>query len=185
MKENKVYTKTGDTGFTSLISGERVPKHNLRIKTYGTIDELIAWLGIIRDTTKLEEVQGSLLKIQKQLMTIAAQLSVDSEKNIPKNLTLIKMNAVKFLEHEIDSLTLKLEPLENFIIPGGHILISYAHLARCVCRRAERQVTELQQEASISSILIVYMNRLSDYFFTLSRTFAAELKIEEIKWSGN
>ena len=107
------------------------------------------------------------------------------DENIPKNLTLIKMNAVKFLEHEIDSLTLKLKPLENFIIPGGHILISYAHLARCVCRRAERQVIELQQEASISSILIVYMNRLSDYFFTLSRTFAAELKIEEIKWSGN
>lgn len=185
MEENKVYTKTGDGGFTSLISGKRVPKHNIRIKTYGTIDELIAWLGLIRDTTKLEDVQTTILEIQKQLMTIAAQLSIDSDKKIPKNLTLIQPSAVKFIEHEIDSLTSKLEPLKNFVIPGGHILISYAHLARCVCRRAERYVTELDQEASISSTLIAYMNRLSDYFFTLSRTFAADLEVEEIKWSGN
>ena len=185
MEENKVYTKTGDGGYTSLISGKRVHKHNLRIKTYGTIDELISWLGLIRDTTNLEEVQATILEIQKQLMTIAAQLSIDSDNKIPKNLTPIQPNAVKFIEFEIDSLTAKLEPLKNFVIPGGHVLISYAHLARCVCRRAERYVTELDEEASISSTLIAYMNRLSDYFFTLSRTFAADLEVKEIKWSGN
>lgn len=185
MKSNKVYTKTGDSGFTSLISGKRVPKHDIRIKAYGTIDELIAWLGLIRDITSTTDIKTTLLEIQKQLMTIAAELSIESKKDLPKNLIPIQPIAVKHIENKIDILTAKLPPLKNFLIPRGHVLISYSHLARCVCRRAERYVTELDEEVSISSSIIAYMNRLSDYFFMLSRTFAFELDIEEIKWSGN
>ena len=185
MKTNKVYTKTGDSGVTSLISGKRVPKHDIRIKAYGTIDELIVWLGLIRDITTTTDIKATLLEIQKQLMTIAAELSVESEKELPKNLIPIQPNAVKHIENKIDILTAELPPLKNFVIPGGHVLISYAHIARCVCRRAERCVTELDEEVSVSSTIIAYMNRLSDYFFTLSRTFALELDVEEIKWNGN
>jgi len=185
MKSNKVYTKTGDSGFTSLISGKRVPKHDIRIKAYGTIDELISWLGLIRDITSTTDIKTTLLEIQKQLMTIAAELSIESKKDLPKNLIPIQPIAVKHIENKIDILTVKSPPLKNFLIPGGHVLISYSHLARCVCRRAERYVTELDEEVSISSSIIAYMNRLSDYFFMLSRTFAFELDIKEIKWSGN
>ena len=185
MKNSKVYTKTGDSGITSLISGKRVPKHDIRIKAYGTIDELIAWLGLIRDITATTDIKNTLLEIQKQLMTIAAELSIESKKDLPKNLIPIQPNAVNYVENEIDILTAKLPPLKNFVIPGGHVLISHAHLARCVCRRAERCVTELDEEVSVSSTIIAYMNRLSDYFFTLSRTFALELDVEEIKWNGN
>ena len=125
------------------------------------------------------------MEIQKQLMTIAAELSIESKKDLPKNLIPIQPIAVKHIENKIDILTAKLPPLKNFLIPGDHVLISYSYLARCVCRRAERYVTELDEEVSISSSIIAYMNRLSDYFFMLSRTFAFELDIEEIKWSGN
>ena len=125
------------------------------------------------------------MEIQKQLMTIAAELSVESEKELPKNLIPIQPNAVKHIENKIDILAAELPPLKNFVIPGGHVLISYAHIARCVCRRAERCVTELDEEVSVSSTIIAYMNRLSDYFFTLSRTFALELDVEEIKWNEN
>jgi len=185
MKTNKIYTKTGDRGVTSLISGKRVPKHDIRIKAYGTIDELIAWLGLIRDITTTTDTKTTLLEIQKQLMTIATELSIESKKDLPKNLISIQPIAVKHIETKIDILTARLPPLKNFVIPGGHVLISYAHLARCVCRRAERYVTELDKEISISSTIIAYMNRLSDYFFTLSRTFALELDVEEIKWKLN
>jgi len=185
MKENKVYTKTGDTGITSLISGKRVPKHNIRIKAYGAVDELIAWLGLIRDTTKIIAVQNTLIEIQKQLMTVAAQLAIDSEKDFPSNLRPLENDTVSFIEEEIDKLARELPPLRNFVIPGGHVLISYSHIARCICRRAERHMTELDHQAPISATLIAYINRLSDYFFTLSRTFATQLDVEEVKWSGN
>lgn len=185
MKENKVYTKTGDSGITSLISGKRVPKHDIRIKAYGAVDELIAWLGLIRDTTEMEEIKTTLMEVQKQLMTVAAQLAIDTEKDFPKNLKPLENKTVGFIEQEIDKLTEKLPPLRNFVIPGGHVLISYAHIARSICRRAERHVTQLDQNTPVSATIIAYINRLSDYFFTLSRTFADELEIEEVKWSGN
>jgi cob(I)alamin adenosyltransferase len=185
MEKRKIYTKTGDSGITSLISGKRVPKHDTRIKAYGSVDELISWLGLIRDTTQTNTIQTTLLEIQKQLMTVAAELAVETEKEFPKNLNTIQSEAVDFIEVEIDNLTDKLPPLRNFVIPGGHVLVSYSHLARCVCRRAERFVTELDHQSPISATLIAYMNRLSDYLFTLSRTFAKDLEIEEIKWSGN
>ena len=185
MKETKVYTKTGDNGITSLFSGERVPKHDIRIKAYGSIDELNAWLGLIRDSSKFDYVKSTLVKIQKQLMTIASQLAIKSQNDIPKNLVPIQKNKVQFLEQEIDILTKRLLPLKNFIIPGGHIIVSYTHLARAVCRRAERHVTELDHQEPVSPNLIAYINRLSDYLFTLSRIFALDLEIEEVKWDGN
>jgi cob(I)alamin adenosyltransferase len=185
MKEIKVYTKTGDNGVTSLFSGKRVPKHDIRIKAYGTIDELTAWLGLIRDTTDFDYAKTTLVRIQKQLMTVASQLAVESQKDFPKNLTPLQPEEVQFIEKEIDLLTDRLPPLKNFVIPGGHILVSYTHLARSVCRRAERYVTELDHQAPVSATLISYINRLSDYFFTLSRIFALDLEIEEVKWNGN
>ena len=163
----KVYTKTGDNGVTSLFSGKRVPKHDIRIKAYGTIDELIAWLGLIRDTTDFNYAKNTLVEIQKQLMTVASQLAVESQKDFPKNLTPLQPNEVQFIEHQIDLLTNRLPPLKNFVIPGGHKLVSYTHLARSVCRRAERYVTELDHQSPVSATLIAYINRLSDYFFTL------------------
>ncbi|MFZ8960503.1 MAG: cob(I)yrinic acid a,c-diamide adenosyltransferase [Flavobacteriaceae bacterium] len=185
MREHKIYTKTGDSGITSLISGKRVPKHDTRIKAYGTVDELVAWLGLIRDTTEQSTIKATLLEIQKHLMTIASQLSIEEGCNFPKNLHPIQTQAVTFIEQEIDTLTERLPELRNFIIPGGHPSVSYSHLARCVCRRAERFVTELNQTSPVSPILIAYMNRLSDYFFTLSRCFTIEFGVEEIKWNGN
>ena len=185
MKEIKVYTKTGDNVVTSLFSGKRVPKHDIRIKAYGTIDELTAWLGLIRDTTDFDYAKTTLVRIQKQLMTVASQLAVESQKDFPKNLTPLQPEEVQFIEKEIDLLTDRLPPLKNFVIPGGHILVSYTHLARSVCRRAERYVTELDHQAPVSATLIAYINRLSDYFFTLSRIFALDLEIEEVKWNGN
>ena len=185
MKETKVYTKTGDKGITSLFSGKRVPKHDIRIKAYGTIDELIAWLGLIRDTTDFEYATSALVEIQKKLMTVASQLAIESQKDFPETLTPIQPNDVQFIEQQIDLLTERLPPLKNFVIPGGHVLVSYTHLARSVCRRAERYVSELDHKAHISATLIAYINRLSDYFFTLSRIFALDLEIEEVKWNGN
>ena len=185
MLEHKIYTKTGDSGITSLISGKRVPKHDIRINAYGTVDELIAWMGLMRDTTENQNTKSILLEIQNHLMTIASQLSIEEGGNFPKNLHPIQAQSVSFIEQEIDRLTASLPPLKNFILPGGHSSVSYAHLARCVCRRAERYVTELDQISPVSSILIAYMNRLSDYFFTLARTFAVEFDVEEIKWCGN
>ena len=184
MKNNKVYTRTGDKGITSLISGKRVPKHDLMIKAYGSIDELIAWIGLIRDTTNINEIKNTLIEIQKQLMTFAAQLATHSEKGFPADLKPIENETISFIEKEIDKQTIKLTPLKNFLIPGGHVLISYAHVCRSVCRRAERHITELNQNTIVSESLIPYINRLSDYFFTLSRTFAFELEVQELKWGG-
>lgn len=177
MPINKVYTRTGDDGTTSLFSGKRVPKHNLRIKAYGTVDELNSWMGIIRDTNSTYD--QSIIAIQRDLLTIGAQLANDkTELPIPK----IDRQSVVFLEEGIDQMTETLPPLKNFVLPGGHPVISYTHLARSVCRRAERYITELNEHIPIEDEIIFYINRLSDYLFTLSRKFAHDLKVKEIKW---
>ena len=178
MQEMKVYTRTGDDGTTSLFSGKRVPKHDLRIKAYGTIDELNSWMGAIRDGAN-ETYQEDLIEIQKNLMTVGSQLANDSNQfPIQK----IDLSDVLSLEEKIDQISDALPPLKNFVIPGGHTLISHTHLARAVCRRAERFITELREMTEIDSEIIFYINRLSDYLFTLSRKFTSDLKIEEIKW---
>lgn len=177
----KVYTKTGDDGTTSLFSGKRVPKHNVRIKAYGTIDELNSWVGSIRDHAE-EDLKEDLIRIQRNLMTIGSQLANDSE-----TLSIEKINAADVLkiEQSIDQITETLPPLKNFVIPGGHPLVSHTHLARCVCRRAERHISELKELITVDSPILLYMNRLSDYFFTLSRKFTQDLNLPEIKWDPN
>lgn len=178
MLEMKVYTRTGDDGKTSLFSGKRVPKHDLRITSYGTIDELNSWVGAIRDHAD-QETKKELIVIQNDLMTIGAQLANDrGDLPIPK----IEQNHVQTLEKSIDRITEQLPPLKNFVIPGGHPQVSNTHLARCVCRRAERYITELKEVALVDPEIIFYVNRLSDYFFTLARKFTQDLNIKEIKW---
>ena len=178
MLEMKVYTRTGDDGTTSLFSGKRVPKHDLRIKSYGTIDELNSWVGAIRDYAD-QETKKELIVIQNDLMTIGSQLANDKgDLLIPK----INQDQVEALEKSIDRITEELPPLKNFVIPGGHPQVSNTHLARCVCRRAERYITELKEVTAVESEIIFYINRLSDYFFTLARKFAQDLGVEEIKW---
>ena len=182
MKKIKVYTKTGDSGTTSLISGKRVPKHHLRIKAYGTIDELNCWFGIIRSSRISEKIQNELIIIQKKLMIIGTQLSNDSKKSLNFKFEKINIKDVSNLENMIDIMTDSLPDLKNFIIPGGNEIISNTHLTRCVCRRAERCITELNEYSKIDSVIIFYINRLSDYLFTLSRKLSYDLKIEEVKW---
>jgi cob(I)alamin adenosyltransferase len=182
MKKIKVYTKTGDSGTTSLISGKRVPKHHLRIKAYGTIDELNCWFGIIRSSRISEKIQNELITIQKKLMIIGTQLSNDSKKSLNLKFEKITIKDVSNLESMIDIMTDSLPDLKNFIIPGGNEIISNTHLTRCVCRRAERCITELNEYSKIDSVIIFYINRLSDYLFTLSRKLSYDLKIEEVKW---
>jgi cob(I)alamin adenosyltransferase len=182
MKKIKVYTKTGDSGTTSLISGKRVPKHHLRIKAYGTIDELNCWFGIIRSSRISEKIQNELITIQKKLMIIGTQLSNDSKKSLNLKFEKITIKDVSNLESMIDIMTDSLPDLKNFIIPGGNEIVSNTHLTRCVCRRAERCITELNEYSKIDSVIIFYINRLSDYLFTLSRKLSYDLKIEEVKW---
>ena len=182
MKKIKVYTKTGDTGTTSLISGKRVPKHHLRIKAYGTIDELNCWFGIIRSSRISKKIQNELIIIQKKLMIIGTQLSNDSIKSLNFKFEKINIKDVSNLESMIDIMTDSLPDLKNFIIPGGNEIVSNTHLTRCVCRRAERCITELNEYSKIDSVIIFYINRLSDYLFTLSRKLSYDLKIEEVKW---
>ena len=183
MKKIKIYTKTGDNGTTGLFSGQRVPKHHVRIKAYGTIDELNSWIGLIR-SQKINPVQTEeLIKIQHDLLYIGSELANDGENSSAIGIDTINEDAVSLLENWIDRMTEELPPLKNFVIPGGHISVSNAHLARCVCRRAERFITELNTLTETNPVIVYYINRLSDYLFTLARKFAFEYEIEEIKWT--
>ena len=185
MSKYKLYTKTGDDGTTSLFSGKRVSKHHVRIKAYGTVDELNAWIGLIRNDEIAAETNSFLIKIQYELMTIASQLADDTSaitQNLSGKIIPITFENITEIESEIDKINSELPELKNFIIPGGHVLISYTHLARCTCRRAERFITELKDEEEVSSVIIAYINRLSDYLFILSRKFSKDFDVEEIKW---
>ena len=164
----KIYTRTGDNGKTSLLSGKRVNKHNRRIIAYGSIDELNSILGVVRDFAA-EKHKDEIFMIQKKLMIIASQLSNDKDfKNIPN----INKKDTEFLENAIDRMASKLKPLKNFIIPGGNKLVSFTHLARCICRRAEINITRLNEEENLNREILYYINRLSDYLFTLGRFFS-------------
>ncbi|MDA8640553.1 cob(I)yrinic acid a,c-diamide adenosyltransferase [Flavobacteriaceae bacterium] len=175
----KVYTKTGDNGTTGLFSGERVPKHHIRIKAYGTVDELNCWIGLIRSQDIKKEQGKELIKIQKNLMLIGSELANESS---DLTIDLIQKDDVKDIELWIDRMTDELPVLRNFVIPGGHSCVANTHLARCVCRRAERFITELNDTSKTNPVIIFYINRLSDYLFTLSRKFAHDFNVEEIKW---
>lgn len=184
----KIYTKTGDQGNTSLFGGTRVPKYHIRINAYGTIDELNSYIGLLRDQQIDETTAQNLIKIQNELFTIGSMLATSPEKKVLKNgkellnIHKISTKSIQFLEEEIDSMNEKLAPLTNFVLPGGHITVSFCHIARCICRRAERIVTELSTLSAVEKEIIVYLNRLSDYLFILARILATENNVKEIYW---
>ncbi|MEJ6616831.1 MAG: cob(I)yrinic acid a,c-diamide adenosyltransferase [Crocinitomicaceae bacterium] len=177
----KVYTKKGDKGTTQLIGGTRVPKNTLRIEAYGTIDELNSYIGLIRDQNISAEYVGQLLEIQDRLFTLGALLARDPEKQKMQLPELIESDITN-LENWIDAMEEKLEPMTSFVLPGGHTTVSYTHIARCVCRRSERIITELNESSQLSEIVMAYVNRLSDYLFVLSRKLTLDLKAKEQLW---
>lgn len=178
----RIYTLTGDDGMTSLSGGRRVPKHSLRVEAYGSVDELIAWCGLLRDIDKDLNRKKVLIYIQNQLMRCAAGLAHDVLNKSSREI-LPDPDCINFVEREIDKLEEKLPPLKSFILPGGNIMVSNCHIARCVCRRAERAVLRLNDTEKIPQIIYRFLNRLSDYLFVLSRMISSELDSEEIMWN--
>lgn len=177
----KIYTKTGDAGSTMLIGGLRVPKSHIRIEAYGTVDELNAYIGLIRDQDLAEHHKLVLRQVQDHLFIMGALLAAAPEKSKMKLPELIPAD-VKLLEEEIDQMQEGLSPLRHFILPGGSTPVSYCHIARCICRRAERITVQLSQESFVAEIILIYLNRLSDYLFVLSRKVAQDNQIEETAW---
>ncbi|AZQ43897.1 cob(I)yrinic acid a,c-diamide adenosyltransferase [Nonlabens ponticola] len=184
----KIYTKTGDEGTTALFGGTRVPKHNLRIDSYGTIDELNSWMGLIRDQDVDALVKATIITIQHHLFTIGAILATPPEKETLKNgkerLNISKISDadIELLEHEMDRMDQDLPQMTHFILPGGHESVSYCHITRTVCRRAERLCAELNAQTPVDPQVLKYVNRLSDYLFVLARKLSKDLQAEEIKW---
>lgn len=176
----KIYTKTGDNGETSLIGGSRVKKNNIQIEAYGTLDELISFIGSIRDYKIENEINNTIIEIQNKLMNCSSLLAVDKNFDISK-LPSISEKDIIFLEAKIDEINKNLKPLISFILPGGHPAVSACHISRTICRRAERIVISLPTSKT-NLIIIKYLNRLSDYLFTLSRNLSDYFNIIEIKW---
>ena len=177
----KIYTKTGDTGKTSLLGGRRVSKSDLRIDAYGTVDELNSYIGLLRDQA-VNAKRGDLLKeVQDRLFTIGATLATEPGKANVKKPDLHDED-LELLEKEIDNMEALLPQLRHFILPGGHQVVSFCHIARTVCRRTERCVIDLMEVEHVDEIIVKYLNRLSDYLFVLGRLIAQELEVEEVTW---
>ena len=179
---HKIYTKGGDLGQTSLLGGTRVSKSNQRVEAYGTVDELNSHIGLIRDQDIDEHMKKVLLEIQNRLFTLESILARDPQKDIQEKLPQLSEDDVFLLENEIDSMNLDLEPLSSFILAGGHPVVSYCHIARCVCRRAERVTIKLNEESPVDSLNIKYLNRLSDYLFILGRKLSKDFNAPETPW---
>lgn len=177
----KIYTKTGDQGSTSLFGGKRVLKSDLRIDTYGTVDELNSWIGVLRDQPANQNRSAVLIEIQDRLFTIGSILATEPGNTKVKIPTLAETD-IQLLEKEIDSMDAVLPPMKFFVLPGGHQAVSFGHVARTVCRRAERLVIALNQVDPINELVIKYLNRLSDYLFVLCRVMAHELNAPETPW---
>lgn len=181
----KIYTKTGDKGNTSLIGGTKVSKNDIRIETYGTVDELNSWIGLINDQLNDNTFRNELKEIQDRLFTIGSSLATDAEKELKMKLPDLRSDDIEFLEKRIDAMTAELPLMKNFILPGGHVTVSSIHITRCVCRRAERLAVNIQQNGLfVDEKVIQYLNRLSDYLFTLARLVAQKLGAEEIPWKA-
>ncbi len=179
----KIYTKTGDLGKTSLIGGTKVPKSHIRIETYGTIDELNSYIGLAGDHITQEHLKNILKEIQDRLFTIGSSLACDPEKETGMKIPDLKETDIDLLEREIDKMNDELPPMKFFVLPGGHVAVSTVHVVRCVCRRAERLCVNMQEhEMVIEPLIIKYLNRLSDYLFTVSRYLAHILNVNEIPW---
>ncbi|MFZ9386267.1 MAG: cob(I)yrinic acid a,c-diamide adenosyltransferase [Chitinophagaceae bacterium] len=179
----KIYTKTGDKGTTSLIGGTKVPKSHRRIEAYGTVDELNAFIGLCRDHLLADQIPQVLREVQDRLFTIGSALACDPEKEPRLKIPDLTETDTLLLETEIDKMNETLPPMKSFILPGGHVTVSTLHVARCVCRRAERCIVRLQKKnEEIEPLIIRYLNRLSDYLFVLGRYAAHHLHAEEIPW---
>ena len=179
----KIYTKTGDKGSTSLIGGTKVPKSHLRIEAYGTVDELNSYIGLCRDL--LEDANGKKLlqEIQDRLFTIGSSLACDPEKELKMKIPDLHEEDVVLLETEIDKMNEAIPPMKSFILPGGHPTVSHLHIARCICRRAERCCVRLEMEkVEVEQVVIKYLNRLSDYLFILARFTSFQLKVADTPW---
>ncbi|WP_131537801.1 cob(I)yrinic acid a,c-diamide adenosyltransferase [Pedobacter nototheniae] len=177
----KIYTKTGDKGQTSLIGGTRVPKYHLRIEAYGTVDELNSYLGLIMCQNIDSHHQQLLKEIQDRLFTVGASLAADPEKSKMKIPDLHEAD-ILLLESEMDAMNEVLPALKHFVLPGGNTVVSYCHIARCVCRRAERLTVELAQDSFVEEKVTIYLNRLSDYLFVLARKLTMDFNAEENIW---
>lgn len=179
----KIYTKTGDKGQTSLFGGERVPKHHLRIESYGTVDELNSFIGLVRDQKIDERSYDTLIEIQDRLFTLGSMLATPDDKGGKIKIPKLAEVDIEFLEKEIDAMNEQLPPLKSFVLPGGHTTVSYCHICRTVCRRAERLVTALAENEPVDELVVKYLNRLSDYLFTLARKLSQDLGANEVEWS--
>ena len=177
----KIYTKTGDKGLTSLIGGTRVPKYDLRIESYGTVDELNSYIGMIRDQGVSAHHKDILKEIQDRLFTIGSALASDPEKSRMK-IPDLHQSDVELLEREMDQMNEFLPDLKHFILPGGDQAVSFCHISRCVCRRAERITVHLSEESPVDEKVIIYLNRLSDFLFVLARKLGQERNLPENKW---
>jgi cob(I)alamin adenosyltransferase len=179
----KIYTKTGDLGKTSLIGGTKVPKNNIRIESYGTVDELNSLIGLTADQVTQQPVKDILKEIQDRLFTIGSSLACDPDKEPKLKIPDLKESDITLLEHEIDKMNQELEEMKSFILPGGHVAISTAHITRCVCRRAERIcVNMMENDLFVDPLVIKYLNRLSDYLFVLARYIGHLLGVQDIPW---
>lgn len=184
----KIYTKTGDKGTTALFGGTRVPKHHARIEAYGTVDELNSYIGLIKDQAIDIPTKDVLIKIQHDLFTLGSMLATPIEKEVLKsgkerlNIPKITPTSITYLENKIDEMNNKLPQMTHFILPGGNTTVSFCHIARCVCRRAERLSVALHQEENINQVILTYLNRLSDYLFVLARKLSQDLSAQEVKW---
>jgi cob(I)alamin adenosyltransferase len=184
----KIYTKTGDKGTTALFGGTRVPKHHIRIESYGTIDELNSHIGLIRDQDIDNRSKSILIQIQDKLFTIGAILATDPKKVLLKsgkerlNIPKISDEDIELLEQEMDNMNNDLPIITHFVLPGGHQTVSFCHIARCVCRRAERLASALNDLEPFQENTLIYLNRLSDYLFVLARKLSKALQADEIKW---
>ena len=179
----KIYTKTGDKGKTSLIGGTKVPKSHIRIESYGTVDELNSFIGLLNDQVSDSPSNLVLKEIQDRLFTIGSSLACDPDKEPLLKIPDLKEEDISFLENEIDKMNSMLPAMKSFILPGGHVAVSTAHIVRCVCRRAERICVNMQEnKLFVDPLVIKYLNRLSDYLFVLARYIAHQLKVEEIPW---
>jgi cob(I)alamin adenosyltransferase len=179
----KIYTKTGDGGKTSLIGGTKVSKAHIRIESYGTIDELNSYIGVVSDSINIEASKKMLREIQDRLFTIGSSLACDPDKEPLMKLPDLKEDDISLLEQQIDTMNAVLPAMKNFILPGGNIAVSHAHVARCICRRAERICVGMKAEdLFVDDLVIKYLNRLSDYLFMLARYIGHETGAEEIPW---
>lgn len=178
----KIYTKGGDKGKTSLLGGSRVDKFNLRIESYGTVDELNSQVGVVRSYEINEDDANFLIEVQNQLFTMGSQLATEPG-NTKVKIPTLDSSDIEKLESKIDEMDGTLPPMRNFVLPGGNLAVAQTHVARCVCRRAERIVLHLNESEKVDPLIYKYLNRLSDYFFVLSRKMSHEMNATEIPWT--